>query len=149
MLKEIRWRALEFEYHHKSVSWYWLTAIIAIILVAVALWLGNFLFALFVIIAETLIVFWGYRKPLELEFTLDESGLAIEEKKFYPYGVLEGFAVRSGEIIFKPKNRFMSYLKIAAVPADIGRIKSFLANRLSEFEYEESLIDHLGKILRF
>ncbi len=149
MLKEVRWRAPEFEYRTKGVSWYWLTAIIAILVVAVALWFGNFLFALFVVIAELVVIFWARQLPRELEFKLDEKGLAMEDKKFYPYEDFSGFAVRDSEVIFKQKRRLTPYLKILASESDIGRIKSFLSNHLAEIEYEESLIDHLARILRF
>ena len=149
MLKEIKWSAPEFEHREKGVSWYWLTAIAAITIIGIALWAGNFLFAFFVMIAETLIIFWAHQKPAEIEFKLDENGLTISDKKSYPYETLAGFAVRGNEVIFRQKRRLTAYLKIIAGPADIGRIKSFLSDRLPEIEYEESLIEHLARILRF
>lgn len=149
MLKEVRWRAPEFQYHEKGVAWYWLTIIIAFILVVISLVMKNFLFAVFLLIAETMIIFWGRQKPRGLEFRLDERGLAIGEKKFYPYGDLSGFASANGEVIFRHKGRFNLYTKTIVSPADAGRIESFLNGKLPVFEYRESLMDHIERILRF
>lgn len=149
MIKEIRWRSPEFRYYKKGLAWYWLTVIAALVLLIAAVWFSNFLFAFFVIIAELLIIFWGQKKPSEIEFKLDDRGLAVGDKKFYPYEALSGFAVVDEEVIFQQKHRLSTYIKALAEPADLGRINSFLTNRLPEFEYRGSLLEHIAKIIRF
>lgn len=149
MIKEIRWRSPEFRYYKKGLSWYWLTVITALILLVAAVWSSNFLFAFFIIIAELLIIFWGRQKPLEIEFKLDERGLAVGDKKFYPYEAFSGFAIVDEELIFRQKHRLSAHIKAFAEPADLGRIASFLTSRLPEFEYQKSLLEHIAKIIRF
>ena len=154
---EIKWRAPEFEYFAKDISWSWLVMIIGIIAFAIALWQKNFLFAIFIIIAILLLIFWGKQKPRDIEFTLDEHGLDIEKKKFYPYHSFEGFAVRppiekseeNTELIFKFKARLKPYFKIRIAVKDVEKFKKYINQSLPEIEYEESMTDHLARILRF
>ncbi|MDP3892652.1 hypothetical protein, partial [Nocardioides sp.] len=66
----IEWRAPEFYYREKGVSWYWLSIIAAIVILSVSVWQKNFLFAVFVVIAEILMLVWAGRKPREISFSL-------------------------------------------------------------------------------
>lgn len=156
LTKEIKWIAPEFEYFKKDITWSWLVIIVGFIVAAVALWQRNFLFFVFVIIATLLILFWGKQTPRDIEFTLDEHGLDIEKKKFYPFYDFEGFAVKPPirdekftDLILKFRRRLKPYLKIRIESKNIDKYKKFINQYLPEIEYEESLTDHLAKILRF
>ena len=81
--KEIRWSAPEFHHYEKDVSWYWLVSIATIVVVIFALIQKNFLFAIFSVIAASLVISWGKKTPETLDFVLSESGLDIGNKKFY------------------------------------------------------------------
>ena len=60
---EIEWQAPEYFHYQKDVSWYWLVLILGIVTIVFALWQKNFLFAVFVIIAEVLLFYWGRTQP--------------------------------------------------------------------------------------
>lgn len=154
--KEINWSAPEFEFITKGIGWYWLTIIVAIIMSALALWQENVLFVVFIVIAAILVLSWGKSQPKMIDFRLDENGLAIGEQKNYSYGELKGFTIRRGyvdselvEIVFQKKSKLSPYVKILASGQDADAIKEFLIQHLSEIEYEESLIEHIARILRF
>lgn len=152
--KEITWRAPEFEYFHKEVSWYWLVLIIAAVITTFSLWQGNILFALFTVIAVFLILSWGHKHPREIEFRIDEHGLEIEGHKSYSYQAFQGFAVQHlnpewSEIIFRSRNKLTPYLKILIDNNISTEAKTLLNNFLPEIEYEISLVDHIAKILKF
>lgn len=154
--KEFRWSAPEFEYFHKGVSWYWLIIIAAVVLVALSLLQKNFLFSVFIVISAALILRLGYKRPRYLDFHLNDKGLLIDEKNFYSYDDLVGFATRSlylddglSEVILKRKHRLGTYLKILLPNKHLEEIRVFLNKYLPEIEYEESLTDHLSKLLKF
>ncbi|MBN2198028.1 hypothetical protein JW698_02455 [Candidatus Wolfebacteria bacterium] len=96
---EIEWRAPEFEYYKKDVSWYWLSLIIVIILMALAIWQKNFLFIIFIIIAWLTIITMSYRLPTIWNFKIDDNGIKIElpkEKgveKIYSFKEIKGFDI--------------------------------------------------------
>lgn len=60
---EIKWQAPEYEYREKTVSWYWISIVVAALVIAFSVWQKNFLFGFFIVIAEMLFIVWGNRTP--------------------------------------------------------------------------------------
>ena len=152
--EKITWLAPEFHYHHKDISWYWLTIIIAAIALLISIWQGNLLFGFFVILAEVMTLVWAKQIPRTLEFTIDKEGVRMDNLKFFAYNELSGFHVRelhdgTGELILKTQKVLEPYTKIVADAANLEEIKDFLKTFLEEIEYEESLVDHLEKWVGF
>ncbi len=152
---EIRWESPEFEYKHKSVSWYWISIVVAVICIGFAAWQKNFLFGLFVMVAEVLVLVWGNQKPALFNFRLTEKGLFIGEKKFYPYGEMESFSCQNKEegttenIHFKFKKQLKRTLRITVPKTHLPEIKSAIARSVAETDYEPSLIDSIEEFIRF
>lgn len=162
--KEIIWTAPEFKYHQKDVSWYWLSILAAAVIILISLWLKNFLFAIFVVIAEIVLISWAKRQPKNIKFGINEKGISIGEAKFYEYKELKGFFLKEGpaarpahlsgqgpegELILKTNFKIEPYIKIFVFNGDIPEIKSFLKNHLEEIEYTESLHEAISKIIKF
>lgn len=153
----IHWVAPEFEYHHKSASWYWLSAMGAAIIILLALIQRNFLFAIFIVIAELLVVRWGAEKPNYIEYSVDEEGIVVNGKKHTHYDHLSGFSFRKlhsadegySELLLKKKHSLGTNIRVIVPDQEIDRLKVFLNHRLHELDYEESLVDYISKILRF
>jgi|SRR3989344_3463384 len=146
--KEIVWDASEFEYHEKGPTWFWLTIIFTALVAIFSIGRGNFLFAIFVIVAELLILHWGRKKPREIRFRLEEKGIHAG-RSFYPFSELEAFTFHGNEIVFKKKSRLSDYFKIYAHEEHLDHVKEFLSRHLPEFEYEESLMEHIAKLIGF
>ena len=151
--EEIIWYAPEFEYEHKDVAWYWLTGIAAGILALISLWQRNILFAIFLVLAETMIIVWAKELPKTLQFKIDRDGIHLGRSQFYSYEDLQGFHILEShdknELILKTKNRLHPFVKIIILENDSPLIKDFLKSRLSEVEYEESLADYFQKTTGF
>ena len=155
-MDQIRWSAPEYHYYRKDVSWYWLVLIVTVILVTLALWQKNFLFAVFIIVAALLILAWGRRPPQTIDFTLSEQGLNIGGKKSYGFQDLSGFVIipnladpELSDLILKTKSQLNAWVRIIIASQRSETIKNLLSKFLPEVEYEESLADHIAKILRF
>ena len=153
-LKEIIWQAPEFKYQHKDISWYWLTIIAAAVMVLFSLWQKNLLFALFIILAETMLIFWAKESPKNLQFKIDKKGVQIGKIKSYGYEEISGFHISEkndgdSELILKTKSKLHPFVKILIYNDDIAAIKGYLKNHLSEVEYEESLTDGFSKMIGF
>ncbi len=155
----ISWQAPEFEYQSKDVSWYWLSIIVAIIVAALAVWQKNFLFAIFVVVAELVIISFAGRFPVVWEFKIDEKGIKIskpnkEEGKFYPYEELLSFDIHSAgeehkELVIKLKSKLKPLFKINIHSKDEEEIKEFLLEFLPREEIHTSVIDSVSKLIRF
>ncbi|HEY4475515.1 MAG TPA: hypothetical protein VJB92_02215 [Candidatus Paceibacterota bacterium] len=156
MEKEIHWSAPEFHYYEKDAAWYWLVIIGAIVLVGLALWQKNFLFAVFIIIAAILAITWGRKEPPMVDFILSEKGLDIGGKKFYSFESLEGFAIipvrtneELNELLLKSKNRLSGWIRIIIAAQRADAIKALFRKRLPEVEYQETLTEHISRWLKF
>src|SRR4051812_48043934 len=90
---DMQWEAPEFVYRERGVSWYWLTIIVAAAMVAFAVWQRDFLFGVFIIIAEMLAIVWANRTPRMIPFSLSERELAIGSRKRYVVTNMETFSV--------------------------------------------------------
>lgn len=152
--KEIVWNAPEFQYRYKDASWYLLSVAITVILVLLAIWQKNILFAIFVIIAELTIIHWAKRVPKILEFKISNRGVGIGKIKFYPYEELIGFHIRDNqdgaeELILATKSKINPFIKISIPNQDIPEMKELLKKFLNEVEYEESVIDVFIRMIGF
>lgn len=155
--KEIIWEAPEFEYREKGAAWYWLSMVVAIVILVLAVWQKNFLFGVFVIIAEILLIVWGNQQPRMISFKLGETGLTINNTKTYAYKDIENYAFdEEGEewvsAIFKLRRQFRPKLKAILPKEMVGEVKALLKTRaadLMEVEWEQSLIDSLERLIGF
>ncbi|MDO8574634.1 MAG: hypothetical protein Q7R86_03335 [bacterium] len=152
---ELSWEAPEFEFREKTVSWYWITIIGAVLILALAVWKKNFLFGVFILIAEVLILIWGSRKPDMVVFFLTDKGLTIGEQKSYPYPEIYGFAIEDDEAdewatLILEFNKKLRPAARMSVPKDkLTDIKKILSNFVDEIEIKKSLVDSFQKFLGF
>jgi len=154
--KEIRWSAPEFHHYEKDVSWYWILGIVTIAIVIIVLIQKNFLFAIFSIIAASLVISWGKKQPDMLDFSLSETGLNIEGKKNYGFNELAGFTIiphyenpEISELILKKKTGTGDWIKVIIATQRSEAIHTLASEFLEEIDYKESLTDHIAKRIRF
>ena len=148
------WEAPEFEYAEKGVSWYWISMIGAALIVAFAVWTKIFLFGLFIVIAEVLIISFGNKEPRTIAFKLSDQGIAIGASKHHAMrefqswsaGDYEGALV---EIIFMFKGRLKIPLMVLIPSERLEELREKLASVLTEVEHKPSFLDSLEKISRF
>ena len=154
-LSEIRWQAPEYEYRTKTISWYWLSIIFAVIILGVAVWQKNFLFGFFVVAAEILILAWANREPPLIDFTLNEKGLSLGDRKFYSLTEMESFSIDNfGEtewpsLFFEFHSRLKPALKIKLPRARLAEIQKMLKSDLAQVEHEHSMLDTLEEFVGF
>ena len=154
MSNPIQWRAPEFEYRAKTMGWYWLSILLAVLILAVAVWQKNFLFGIFVVIAEILILVWANREPRMIEFALTEHGIQIGGSKTELYAEIESFSLapNPGEwaaLTLRFKRRLRPVLHALLPSARLAEIETKLQSFLKQQDYQESFLEILEKISRF
>src|SRR3989344_4336429 len=88
----IEWEALEYHHRKKSGEWYIAILIVATALVATAIFLENFLFAVLIVLAVFTLFLHAARHPERVSFALTPRGIRIKND-LYPFGELESFWV--------------------------------------------------------
>ena len=151
---EIKWNAPEFEYFEKGVSWYWLTIIASAIIIAFSVWIKNFLFGFFIVIAEVLFIVWGNRVPRTVSFTLNDSELDADKTKGYLIKNFESWSAESANddftyIYFYFRSRVRAPLRVLVPQERIEEIRINLKTVLKEIEHQQTLLDSIEKFLRF
>ncbi len=154
-MEDITWTAPEFEHHEKEVLWSWASIIIAIILLTTAILSQNFLFGIFIVIAEVLVLVWGNRPPREILFELNDKSLIIEKRENHPLKELDHFGfIDLGEeekymeigLAFKKIRPMMRIL----MPKELQKpIEQRLKLHGRKKEMEPTLSDVIERLVRF
>ncbi len=152
---ELKWRAPEFEYRPKGVSWYWISIIIAAVIVGISVWQKNFLFGFLIVVAEILVLVWANREPPLVEFTINERGFDIGGHKFYAWSEMESFSVDEylqtdwPNTYFQFRARLKTPLKIKMPKERTAEIQKILQTILPQVKHERSLLETLEELIGF
>lgn len=152
---EITWEAPEFEYREKDVSWYWVSIIVAALIIAFSVWEKNFLFGFFIVVAEILFIVWGNRAPRVTQFALtDEAVMIAGYNKTYSLKEFESWSADAGgaewaDVMFYFRSRVHPPLMLVVPDEKVAEIRAALKGVLKEVEHNPTLIDSIEKFLRF
>lgn len=156
-MEKVHWSAPEFEYHEKTHVWFWMILLGVVAVVIVALLQNNFLFAFFAVIAGILILRWGKEKPEYVDFEMSDGGLTMGGRHPHPWEEFLGFAIHRlhheeeglSELVLKRKGGFGTFWKVLVPNMEVERVRVFANHHLPEIEYEDSLVEHISRLLRF
>jgi hypothetical protein len=151
---EINWDAPEFEYREKEVSWYWISIIVAALIIGFSAWQKDFLFGFFIVIAEILFIVWGNKTPKTIPFTLTGEDINIGGYKTYLLKEFENWSTDSdggewAEVMFYFRSRLHPPLAIIVPEVKLPELRANLKFVLPEIEHQLTLIDSIEKFLRF
>ncbi len=150
----IAWEAPEYELREKSVGWYWISIILAAIVIAFAVWTKNFLFGFFIVIAEILFIVWGNRPPQTIPFAVEKDQLVVNGRKTYLLRDFESMSVNPlgdewAEIILIAHAKFRTPLHILFPEARLAELRALVKPIFKETPYEPALLDAIEKLLHF
>ncbi len=152
---ELKWQAPEFEYREKGISWYWISIIVAALLIGVSVWQKNFLFGFFVVAAEILVLAWANQKPPVVAFTLNERGVSIGAHKFHAYAEMESFSVDEmteqewPDLYFQFRKRLRPLLRVRVPHEKMAEVQKTLVAFLPQVKHERSLLDTFEEFVGF
>lgn len=151
MKKEtISWQAHEFEHRDKTPDWFWALGIIGVSVTVASVIKGNYVFALFVIIATAALGFYGAKRPDILDITLSQKGVTVK-KFFHDYRAFDGFWVDGEErkIHLSTRSTVMPMMTIPLGDEDPDEVREFLMQHLEEKELHESTAHRIMEMLGF
>ena len=151
----LSWLAHEFEHRPKENAWFWVSIVGAVLLVAYAVWQNNLLFALFILIAEVLVIVWGNKQPEELRITVDSTGVRIGEHKFYPKSHIEAFSIIEHDhtdwhdLVLLLDRRYIPTVRIHVPEHHVAELHRRLQAMYPEYDHQESLVEVLERYFWF
>lgn len=151
--KEIAWDAPEYIYVEKTADWYWSLGIITAALAGIAIWQGNFLFALIALVGGFAVALYAVRKPRTIHISISIRGIEIDSR-IYPYESLDSFWIFYHPGGVKELSIMSEKMFMPRIPAPLGAIdpndvRELLLEFLPEKRQEESLVDVITRRLGF
>jgi hypothetical protein len=147
--KTIEWQALEHHHHHeKTPDWFWIVGTIAIAGAILAVYFGNILFGIIILIAAMTSFIQAHTKPKILTYRITRKGLQVGTAVF-PYSTLESFWVIDEEIndriILRSQKLLMPFIVIPydSTKVDPDHIRDYLLEYLNEEEMEEPAMQQI------
>jgi len=152
-MEPVKWEALEFIEHEKPKNWYFSLGVGGAGLAIIIYLLTRDAVSVFVVIVVAIIFgMAASRKPRQMEYMLDSSGIHIGPKH-YPYEDFKTFSVVNEEgvpaVWLLPLKRFMPIIPIYYDPKDGDRIVRALSGVLPLENREPDVVDKLMHRLHF
>ncbi len=148
----IEWEDFEYEFRHKTSDWYWVVGIIAVSVAVAAIFFGNVLFAILILLGAFTLSLHAARHPAIVHYELNKKGV-VSGKTMYPYKTLESFWVEDRDhnprILFKSKKLLMPFIIIPLGSVMPDTARAYLEQYLKEEEHLEPLLQKIMEYLGF
>jgi hypothetical protein len=149
------WTVKEYEKYPRGRSWYIGAGIIAVALLAYALFTGNNIFALIIILFTIVLYLQEMHDPLDIDFAITQTGIVLGIK-YYRFSELENFwiiyAPDQGvkNLYFSPTGYIKHRLQIPLLDYDPRPIRDYLNQFLIENleEEEEPWSEKMARLLK-
>lgn len=153
IVKAVTWEAPEHRHIENSSDWFWVLGIIALCGAVAAFFLGNFLFALVILLGAVVMALRAAKPPQIVSFMVGNRGVRAGEKLF-PYSSLESYRVDEddpfGPTLLLKAKQFHLPLIVMPIPEEyVDDIEDLLRDRLPEDDLEEPLGHKLLEIVGF
>ncbi len=115
-VEKISWRKNEYEHTIKSMDYVWGIGLVALVGIIITLWLHNYLFALFILVAGVSLVMVSVRIPKEIDFEINNDGI-IAGDITYEKKKLKGFKITTKQdepVLLLETSRI--YMPIVIIP---------------------------------
>lgn len=153
MPNKIEWAAPEYNYYQKDKIWFIAAGAFFGILIVIALWTNNLIFAIFIGLSCFLVIAYGLKKPQTTYISLQPKGVSVNAK-LYEFETLSSFWVfynppELKEISLKSKRKTVPYIRLPLGGQSPIEARSFLVKYIPEKKQEESLIDAFFRSIGF
>lgn len=156
-METITWSVPEYETRPHTNDWYWGVGLILLVAFGLTVYWGNYLFGVLLIIGIGSLLYFNTRTPREMEITLGERGIKINEnlnlyKDIEAFWIEEENALPEGHtrhLLIKTNRRVMPLVAIPLGDVPEQKIKEKLSPVIKLEELSESKTHHLFELLGF
>lgn len=149
----LSWSAPEYHHKERTIDWFWGLGIVVVAGSVASVLLGNFFFAIFIIISGGLLWHFSVTKPEVLSIDIKEDGIYVN-KDFFRIDKIKGFDIHgeegAGGILILDIDR--NFSPILTLPIDkgvsLGMLEQILVSSIERKEMQEpfthAIMDKLG-----
>lgn len=149
----LAWQASEYVEHEKSMKWFVVLMLVALLLAALAVFLlKNYTFAILIVVMAIAVAVWAKRPAAEMNYQLNAAGVSVNGKlfaihDFRAFGVLQDGGIYAVTLL--PIKRFSPGVTIY-FPHELGeQIVDTLGAVLPMEDMQPDWIDKLTRKLNF
>ena len=141
ILEKIEWQAPEYKHKNKSVDFIWTIGLVALVMLGLAIWQANYVFAVFIFISGCTLILFSIREPDNINFVIETSGLSLGKDK-YEWKKIKGFHVKKENneaILLIEINKYFLPVYTISLPIELAdTVKESLMKVTLNIELEES-----------
>lgn len=141
ILDKIEWSAKEYEYKEKSVDSLWTIGLIALVGCGIAIWLTNYLFAIFILISGASLIMLSVRHPSDMNFVIETEGFTMGKDK-YPWKKIKSFDIKKKEneaIFIVELDKYMLPVCFISLPLElVNQVRENISKVAEAKEINES-----------
>ena len=145
-MESLKWSAFEYEQKERGTDWFWALGVIIVAGSIAAVILGDYFFAILLILGGVSLAMFAIRQPEMIQYELGAKGLRIKNQ-LYPYEKIKAFFVRFEEkpmLFIKSERVFMPMLSIPLQDISPVVIKNImLSYKIPEEEMREHFSEHV------
>lgn len=151
--ESLSWQALEYEHKPKTADWFWILGAVAVLGALLALYLGNFFFAVLILIAAFAVALHANIPPSLHTYNIREDGL-VRDNLLFPFRNIKSFSIIKnslGTLLLLDIDRVaFPILTIPLGNVDKDWVRQvFRAKKIPETELEIPLAERLMDVLGF
>ncbi|MBI4225358.1 MAG: hypothetical protein HY617_03425 [Candidatus Sungbacteria bacterium] len=150
--QSLEWTAFEHEQVDFGHAWYAVPGGIMAILFALALWVQNYFFALFVIIAFATFMLFRNQPPRKIAFSISHDGIRAG-KTLYQISRIKSFWIfnrpEHPELSLETSQTFSPYVRLPLGTTDQQHVRELLLTLLPEEQHQQFLMDEIMRIIGF
>jgi len=142
-LNKIEWSVPEYSHKERGNDWFWTIGLITLVACGIAIWLHNYVFAIFLLISGCSLIMFTLRHPQEVTYMIETKGLSMG-KDLYQWKGLKSFNIKNIEtepyskLMIETSKYFLPVYTIP-VPKDLEmKVKETLLLVIPRSEIDES-----------
>jgi len=148
----LEWTAFEHELVDGGLLWYLIPGGIMAILFALALFVENYFFAVFVLIAFAALMLFRSQPTKRISFSISKDGVRAGNT-LYRMSQIKSFwifnRVEHPELSLETAQMFSPYVRIPLGNTDQERVRELLRALLPEEHHQQFLLDEIMRIIGF
>jgi hypothetical protein len=142
-INTIEWSAPEYSHKERGNDWFWAIGLITIIACGVAIWLHNYVFAVFLLISGCCLIMFTLRHPQDVTYLIETKGLTMG-KDLHSWKSIKSFNIKNNDsdayakLMIETSKYFLPIYTIPLPKDMIDKTKETLLMVIPRSEIDES-----------
>lgn len=142
-INTIEWSVPEYSHKERGNDWFWTLGLVTLVACGIAVWLHNYVFAVFLLISGFCLIMFTMRHPQDVTFIVETKGLTMG-KDLHPWKDIKSFNIKNNEtdayakLLIETSKYFLPIYTIPLPKEKVDEIKETLLKVLPRSEIDES-----------